>query len=95
MAVATTLAGDDAARWTVTTACATTTASSARDETITFSSRSATPFEFSLTSTIDDVRKTMDFVNINGNGKQHFQGDIRDDPLSLLLYFLFMLLNSP
>ena len=30
---------------------------------ITFSSRSATPFEFSLTSTIDDVRKTMDFVN--------------------------------
>ena len=33
MAVATTLAGDDAARWTVTTACATTTASSARDET--------------------------------------------------------------
>ena len=30
---------------------------------ITFSSRSATPFEFSLTSTIDDVRKTMDFMN--------------------------------
>ena len=28
---------------------------------------------------------------INGNGQQHFQGDIRDDPLSLLLYFLFML----
>ena len=31
--------------------------------TVPFSPRSATPFEFSLTSTIDDVRKTMDFVN--------------------------------
>ena len=26
-----------------------------------------------------------------GNGQQHFQGDTRDDLLSLSLYFLFML----
>ena len=28
---------------------------------------------------------------INGNGQQHFQGDIRDDPLPLLQSFLLML----
>ena len=27
----------------------------------------------------------------NANGQQHFHGDIHDDPLSLLLSFLFML----
>ena len=32
------------------------------------------------------------WTTANGNGQQHFQGDIRDDrPLSLLLYFLFWL----
>ena len=31
--------------------------------TVHFFPRSAMPFGFSLTSTIDDVRKTMDFVN--------------------------------